>query len=153
MARKVDDSNGAQTIAAYDTDLTLCQGAIFDYKIEGLYYISLKLKSKGECKDENLLKTLSEVKFYQRFGNTLQLYDNTINLLFSALDTKRPLENITNFTNTSSPAAQNVIEPLPQGKISGFASGKYYLLLLFKRSLGRAILDLTENTLAFKICS
>lgn len=150
MAQLIDDPSSSYPLLAYGTELTICSGAIFSYTIEGLYWISIKLSSKGGCTDDNLLKNIVKVKFYQKYENTLQLYDSSINLLFSAVDTKQILEDTT--TVPLSPPAP-VVKPVVPTPAQGFPPGKYYLLLLFKRSLGRLVVDLTPSVLSFSLCS
>lgn len=154
MTQMVDDPSSNYAILAYGTELTICSGAIFTYKIEGLYWISMKLSSKGDCKDENLLKNIATVRFYQRYENTLQLYDSSINLLFTAIDTKQVLENTTTVPlSPPVPVTKPVESAVVPISAQGFPAGKYYLLLLFKRSLGRLVVDLTSSVLSFTHCS
>ena len=68
--------------------ISICSGAIFNYSINHKYYIRISSNSKGSCKDVMLLNNLRKGIFYQQFGKVLQVFDNRINLLFSAV--KKP---------------------------------------------------------------
>lgn len=67
------------------SQLSICAGAIFNYKITALYHISISLVSQGGCSNQELLSNVQQIAYYQKFEDRLQLYDTNINILFTAI--------------------------------------------------------------------
>lgn len=109
------------------------------------------MQSPGACKDQNVISNVQKVAFYRKFDQRLELYDNAINLLFSAIF--KPIGNTATPTTVSASIAATANNMATFSPAGGFAAGKYFLLLLFNRSLGRIQGMVTSNTITFQLCS
>lgn len=56
-------------MVANESALSLCSGAIFNFKISALYRIKVSLLSQGGCKDQNVIKSVVNTTFYRKFDS------------------------------------------------------------------------------------
>jgi hypothetical protein len=145
MTELADNSQQSYVMIVSDFSLTICSGANFDYKTSGIYWINLTLRSLGQCKDNNTIQNILNAKFFRKFGDTIQLYDSSINLLLSGsyLSSQSNIPSVPFTVST-------IIKPLIS---SGFTQGVYYILLLYQRNLGRVQVSLNSSNISLKLCS
>ena len=131
--------------------ISICSGALFNYSITHKYYIKLDSAAQGTCKDFVLISNMMKGIFYQQFGQVFQVFDNRINLIFTAI--KKPQGR------TAIPKAPTLIVPDPEPVVtaptasSGFSSGKYFTLLLFNRGQGRKRTQISDDKIVLQLCS
>lgn len=146
-----DDPSTTYIAIADGSQLSICSGAIFRYQITALYRISLTLQSPGACSSQQLLKNIESISFYQKLDDRLYLYDGSITIVATALFNTRQATIIP--TNSQSPVQEvTPITATPNPSV-GLTAGRYFLLLLYKRSYGRQSVQVTSSTLTLNICS
>lgn len=69
MVETVQGPSVSYSMMVNVSEFSVCSGASFSYTISSLYRISIKSKSKGDCKDEELIANFLSAKFYRKIGD------------------------------------------------------------------------------------
>ena len=79
--------------------------------------------------------------FYQKYESQLQVFDNRVDLVFSALLKPGGRKTIPKAPTPIVTVPEVNTQPTPE---SGFTNGEYFALLLFRRGLGRKRTQVTS---------
>ena len=88
--------------------------------------------------------------FYQKYESQLQVFDNRVDLVFSALLKPGGRKTIPKAPTPIVTVPEVNTQPTPE---TGFNNGQYFTLLLFNRGLGRKITRITSSTITMELCS